>query len=47
MGAVYDQFTKELSDWERRYAGKPTREIIKLFLLALEREQIVIGDPAP
>ena len=41
MGAVYDEFTKELSDWERRYAGKPTREIIKLFLLALEREQIV------
>ncbi|HEU4389745.1 MAG TPA: DUF362 domain-containing protein, partial [Blastocatellia bacterium] len=41
MGAVYDEFTRELSDWDRKYAGKPAQEIIKLFLLALEREQIV------
>jgi uncharacterized protein (DUF362 family) len=41
MGSVYDEFTRELSDWDRKYAGRPTQQIIKLFLLALEREQIV------
>jgi uncharacterized protein (DUF362 family) len=41
MGAVYDEFERELAAWDRRYAGKPAHEIIRLYLLALEREQIV------
>jgi len=41
MGVVYEEFERELSVWGRRYAGRPSQEIIRLFLLALEREQIV------
>lgn len=41
MGVVYEEFERELSAWGRRYAGRPAEEMIRLFLLALEREQIV------
>ena len=41
MGAVYDEFVRELEGWERRYAGRPRELLVRLFLLALEREEIV------
>src|SRR5262249_37223437 len=41
MGAVYDEFVLELAGWRRRYAGRPREEMVRLFLLALEREEIV------
>lgn len=41
MGAVYDEFQRELSAWQQRFAGQPHQEMIQLFLLALEREELV------
>ena len=41
MGAVFDEFVRELEVWDRRYAGRPRALITRLFLLALEREEIV------
>jgi len=41
MGSVYDQFQAELAIWDNKYAGRPRRQMIRLFLLALEREEIV------
>lgn len=41
MGSVYDQFQAELAIWDTKYAGRPRRQMIRLFLLALEREEIV------
>src|SRR5713226_7525908 len=41
MGAVRDEFERELAEWRQRYAGQPRREMIQLFLLALEREELV------
>ncbi len=41
MGSVYEQFEVELADWTTRYAGRPRKLMLRLFLLALEREQIV------
>ena len=41
MGDVYDQFELELSNLSRKYARNPRRQMIRLFLLALEREEIV------
>jgi uncharacterized protein (DUF362 family) len=41
VGAVYDEFVRELDGWERRYAGRPRDLLVRLFLLALEREEIV------
>jgi uncharacterized protein (DUF362 family) len=41
MGHVYDEFVRELDGWRRRYAGQPKRELVRLFLLALEREELV------
>lgn len=41
MGNVYEEFEGELDRWRRKYAGRPEREIQRLFLLALEREEIV------
>ena len=37
MGAVYEEFERELAEWRRRYADQPHQEMIQLFLLALER----------
>jgi hypothetical protein len=41
MGAVYEEFERELAARKRRYAGRPRQEMIQLFLLALEREELV------
>ncbi|HYS56172.1 MAG TPA: DUF362 domain-containing protein [Thermoanaerobaculia bacterium] len=41
MGALYRDFEQTLEVWNRRFAGKPRQEMIHLFLLALEREEIV------
>jgi len=41
MGDIYDQFELELASLDRKYAGDPRRQMIRLFLLALEREEIV------
>ncbi len=41
MGAIYEEFERELAVWRRAYAGRPREEVVKLLLLAIEREQIV------
>ncbi|HSE20751.1 MAG TPA: DUF362 domain-containing protein [Pyrinomonadaceae bacterium] len=41
MGEVYDQFELELASLGRKYARQPRRQMLRLFLLALEREEIV------
>lgn len=41
MGAVYDEFVQELDGWSRKYAGKPSREMLRLLFLSLEREELV------
>ena len=41
MGAVYDEFQRELAVVRKACANDPRRELIQLFLLALEREELV------
>jgi uncharacterized protein (DUF362 family) len=41
MGDIYDQFELELASLDRTYARDPRGLMIQLFLLALEREEIV------
>lgn len=41
MGAVYEEFQQHLAELGSRYADQPRKEMIRLFLLALEREEIV------
>src|SRR5438093_8818531 len=41
MGALYRDFEQTLEEWNHRFANKPREEMIHLFLLALEREEIV------
>ena len=41
MGAVYDEFVRELAHLRKKYASQPRREMIFLCLLSLEREEIV------
>jgi uncharacterized protein (DUF362 family) len=41
MGTVYEGFLREMEAWRRKYAGHPHQEMLHLFLLALEREEIV------
>lgn len=41
MGAIYEQFERELTDWGLKDAGRPRRAMVRLLLLALEREEIV------
>jgi hypothetical protein len=41
LRGVYEEFEQEIEVWRVKYAGAPRREILKLFLLALEREEIV------
>ena len=41
MGAVYEEFERELVELQKRCIGDPRREVIQLFLLALEREELV------
>ncbi|MFN0056150.1 MAG: DUF362 domain-containing protein [Planctomycetales bacterium] len=41
MGAVFDEFERELSRLGAACQGDPRREALRLFLLALEREELV------
>ena len=41
MGSIYEQFEVELAGWSTKYAGRPRKQMLRLFLLALEREEIV------
>ena len=41
MGAIYDEFAAQLAAWQRQYAGAPRQEMVRLCLLALEREELV------
>jgi uncharacterized protein (DUF362 family) len=41
MGELLEEFERELESWKRTEADRPARQIQRLFLLALEREQIV------
>ena len=38
---IYSEFERQLAGWETRYAGHPEREVLRLYLLALEREENV------
>ena len=41
MGAVFDEFERELAVIRKACVDNPRREMIQLFLLALEREELV------
>lgn len=41
MGAVYEEFERELVKLQKACGGDSRREVIQLFLLALEREELV------
>jgi hypothetical protein len=41
VGGVYDECARQLDRWRRQYADRPNQEIVRLFLFALEREEIV------
>lgn len=41
MGSIYQEFEKQLEAGQARWAGDPRKEMLHLFLLALEREEIV------
>ena len=41
MGEVYADFERELHRLGSKYAARPRREMVRLLLLALEREQLV------
>ena len=40
MGSFYGDFRAELARWEKRYAGRPREELLKLAFHSLEREQL-------
>ncbi len=41
MGSIYQEFEKRLAEGKQRWADRPREEMLDLFLLALEREEIV------
>jgi uncharacterized protein (DUF362 family) len=41
MGAIYEEFAEQLARWRQRYARRPDEEMARLFLVALEREELV------
>src|SRR5258708_40172919 len=41
VGLIYDQFTEELTAWEKKYVARPREELLGLSLMALEREEVV------
>jgi hypothetical protein len=41
VGEVLEEFERELEGYALECAGRPREEMRRLFLLALEREQIV------
>ena len=40
-GQIYEESVRQLARWRDRYRGRPDRERRRLWLLALEREQVV------
>jgi hypothetical protein len=40
-GQIYEESARQLARWRDRYRGRPDRERRRLWLLALEREQVV------
>jgi uncharacterized protein (DUF362 family) len=41
LGVIYERFESELARWRRKDSGRPGREMVRLLLLGLEREEIV------
>jgi hypothetical protein len=41
VGSIYQEFEKRLGEGRDRWADRPREEMLDLFLLALEREEIV------
>ena len=41
MSDIHREFEQHLAGWRKRYAGRPSRELLRLYLLALEREENV------
>src|ERR1043165_7380588 len=41
MGAVYEECLADVERWKREFVGRPKEEMVRLWLLALERESIV------
>src|SRR5476651_727576 len=41
MGSVFEEFQNQLAVWDKKYDGRPREHLIRLCLLALEREEIV------
>src|SRR5215467_13343455 len=41
VSGVFEEFEHQLVAWRRKYEGRPRREMLRLLLLALEREEIV------
>ncbi len=41
MSEIYHEFERHLAGWQTHYAGRPDREMLRLCLLALEREENV------
>ena len=41
VGSISEEFEQQLKQWRGQYAGNPRQEMIRLCLLALEREEIV------
>src|ERR1700753_2307756 len=41
VGAIYEEFGRQLESWRQQYAGPPRREMIRICLLALERGDVV------
>jgi hypothetical protein len=41
MSDIHREFERHLAGWQRCYAGRPKRELVRLYLLALEREENV------
>jgi hypothetical protein len=42
VSEIYQSFERDLARWQKRYAGRPDHEILRLCLLSLEREQNVV-----
>ncbi len=42
MSDIYQAFERDLTGWQTHYAGRPDREMLRLCLLSLEREQNVV-----
>jgi hypothetical protein len=41
VAAIYEEFARQLESWRKQNAGQPRREMVRLCLLALEREELV------